>query len=138
MSRMRSYWGWGYSDFQIPEGSLESFKTLLKTTLQVKEFENHSAISAEELKLRKSRFDLPMSLQSICSSTNYDRARHSYGMAFRDVWRGFHGHFPNPPDYVAFPKTEADIVGLMKFAYQRFVFKLAFWLIRCYGVRSST
>ena len=37
-------------------------------------------------------------------------------MAFRDVWRGFHGHYPNPPDYVAFPTTETDIIQLMQFA----------------------
>ena len=116
MTNKRNYWGWGYADFEFPQANLEHFKTMLKAALQIKEFEQHQAKSVDELVLRTPRFKLPANLESICSSTNHDRASHSYGKAFRDVWRGFHGHFPNPPDYVAFPKIEADIIQLMQFA----------------------
>lgn len=116
MTNKRKYWGWGYETFQVPEQILERHKMSAKGMFQIKEFEQHQPKSVDELQLRKPRFKLPTHLMSICSSSNYDRARHAYGMAFRDVWRAFHGHFPNPPDYVAFPKTEEDIVQLMKFA----------------------
>ncbi|MEM7102908.1 MAG: FAD-binding oxidoreductase [Bacteroidota bacterium] len=116
MSVQRSYWGWGYSDFEYPEGSLENFKLMLKGMLQIKAFEQHQPKAVEDLQLRTPRFTLPNDLAQICSSSNYDRASHTYGKAFRDVWRGFHGYYPNPPDYVAFPKTEDDIIRLMTFA----------------------
>ena len=116
MSKTRKYWGWGYSDFQFPQENLENFKALLKATLQVDEFEEHRPTDVTDLSLRDPRFDLPENLEAFFSSSNYDRASHSYGKAFRDVWRGFHGIFPNPPDYVAFPKNESDIIQLMKFA----------------------
>ena len=116
MANQRNYWGWGNADFQYPPESLERFKMVLKGLLQIKEFEHHQPQAADELQLRTPRFSLPQSLASICSSSNFDRASHSYGKAFRDVWRGFHGQFPNPPDYVAFPATEDEIVQLMAFA----------------------
>lgn len=116
MKDKRNYWGWGYENFQYPQESLEKSKMLLKNLFQIKEFEEHQPKSVEELDLRAPRFKLNAKLQSICSSSNFDRASHSYGKAFRDVWRGFHGIYPNPPDYVAFPKTEEDISNLMQFA----------------------
>lgn len=116
MAKKRNYWGWGYADFQFPQANLDNFKAMLKAALQVKEFEQYEPKAVEDLALRSPRFKLPANLASICSSSNFDRASHSYGKAFRDVWRGFHGHFPNPPDYVAFPKAESDIIQLMQFA----------------------
>ena len=55
-------------------------------------------------------------LADFCSDSTYERAAHSYGKAFRDVWRGLNGIFPNPPDYVAFPKSEEQIEILMDYA----------------------
>ncbi len=116
MSKLRKYWGWGYADFQVPTEILERYKMTMKAMFQIEAFEQHQPKSVEELQLRKPRFKLPANLTAICSDSNFDRASHSYGKAYRDVWRGFHGHFPNPPDYVAFPKTEEDIIQLLKFA----------------------
>lgn len=116
MSKKRSYWGWGYTDFTIPQENMEHFKKLMKGFLQIKEFDPYHPKAVEDLSLRKPRFKLPSVLEGICSSSNYDRARHSYGKAYRDILRGAQGHFPNPPDYVAFPKTEEDIIQLMQFA----------------------
>lgn len=121
MSKQRKYWGWGYADFQVPPQILERYKMTLKSLFQIKAFEQHQVKAVEELQLRTPRFKLPTDLEAICSSSNFDRASHSYGMAFRDVWRAFHGHFPNPPDYVAFPKTEAEIAELMRFASENAV-----------------
>ncbi|MEL6675064.1 MAG: FAD-binding oxidoreductase [Bacteroidota bacterium] len=116
MHRERSYWGWGYTDFEAPQETLAHFKNAIQATLQIKEFDPYQPKAVDELSLRAPRFSLPSGLATLCSSSNYDRARHTYGKAFRDILRGVQGHFPNPPDYVAFPKTEADISQLMKFA----------------------
>lgn len=116
MSNQRSYWGWGYADFSFPAQTLAHYKNTIKQLFQIQEFERVKPVPVEQLQLRSPRFSLPTPLASICSSTNFDRASHSYGKAFRDVWRGVHGMFPNPPDYVAFPKTEAAISDLIEFA----------------------
>ena len=121
MTKKRNYWGWGFADFQFPQDVLERYRMMLKGLLQIKQFEQHEPKPVEKLQLRDPRFNLPSGLAFMCSTSNFDRAGHSYGKAFRDVWRGFHGHFPNPPDYVAFPKEEADIVQLMQFASENAV-----------------
>lgn len=89
---------------------------MLRSLLQVEQLDTIEPIPVADLQLRAPRFALPSQLTSICSATNYDRAGHSYGKSFRDVWRGLHGHFPHPPDYVAFPRSENDVLQLMQFA----------------------
>jgi len=116
MSNQRSYWGWGYANFPLPDQLLNQYKTTLGQLFQIKEFEQVTPVAIEDLQLRSPRFTLPANLTAICSNSNFDRASHTYGKAFRDVWRGVRGIFPNPPDYVAFPRTEADIMALMEFA----------------------
>ena len=55
----------------------------------------------------------PVSLAPICSSTDRDRASHSYGKSYPDLVRGFRGEYPRPPDLVARPRTESDVAALM-------------------------
>ena len=116
MPNQRSYWGWGYSDFPFPADTLSKYKNTLKALFQIEEFEQLEPLPVENLALRSPRFSLPVDLLPICSASNFDRASHTYGKAFRDIWRGLKGFFPNPPDYVAFPRTEQDISSLMGFA----------------------
>ncbi|MFK7984127.1 MAG: FAD-binding oxidoreductase [Saprospiraceae bacterium] len=116
MSNQRSYWGWGWANFPLPNQLLNQYKTTLGQLFQIKEFEQVTPVPIADLQLRAPRFTLPKHLASICSNSNFDRASHTYGKAFRDIWRGVRGIFPNPPDYVSFPRTEADIIALMEFA----------------------
>ncbi len=116
MTQTRSYWGWGYDKFLLPEEMINKNLSMTKKLLGIEEFEHHEPIAVDDLDLRQARISLPSELASFCSSSNYDRASHSYGKSFRDVWRGLRGMYPNPPDYVAYPKTRADIQQLMTFA----------------------
>jgi len=116
MSTKRKYWGWGNQNETIDPQILAQYTTNLKAMFQVKELENVEPIPIGDLVLRSPRFSLPKAFQSFCSTDKLERAAHSYGKSFRDVWRGLHGQFDNPPDYVAFPKTESEILELMQFA----------------------
>ena len=49
----------------------------------------------------------------ICSTDTHDRAAHSYGHSFRDRVRKFDGSFDNPPDIVARPVSEEQVVALL-------------------------
>ena len=69
----------------------------------------------EELNLRAPRIKPPATLLPICSTDSHDRAVHSYGHSFRDRVRKFNGSFDNPPDIVARPVNEEQIVALLDF-----------------------
>ncbi|HAI75849.1 MAG TPA: FAD-binding oxidoreductase [Microscillaceae bacterium] len=112
----RKFWGWGYEEVKLPEAHLQKFTQLLQLTLGIKQFETIAPPSLESLNLRVPRFALPAELQPICSSSPYDRASHSFGKSYRDIWRGLYGQFDNPPDYVAFPSTEDQIQQILAFA----------------------
>ncbi|MEM8888426.1 MAG: FAD-binding oxidoreductase [Bacteroidota bacterium] len=115
MSQKRKFWGWGYEDFPLSPGMLENYTHMLKFSLGIKEFEDIPEPQIGELNLNEPRFSLPAELGEICSSDPFDRASHTYGKSFRDVWRGLMGRFEHAPDYVAFPKTETEILALMRF-----------------------
>jgi alkyldihydroxyacetonephosphate synthase len=55
----------------------------------------------------------PAALAELCSTDVYDRAGHTYGKSYRDVVRAFRGELPLPPDLVAFPRREHDVVALL-------------------------
>lgn len=49
------------------------------------------------------------------SDDRHDRLCHALGKAYRDVVRGFHGEFPNPPDLVAQPGDESELEAVLEF-----------------------
>ncbi|MDQ1478012.1 MAG: alkyldihydroxyacetonephosphate synthase, partial [Actinomycetota bacterium] len=67
----------------------------------------------DEIDLRAARIAPPAALASVCTDDPFERASHTYGKSFRDVWRALHRDFSCPPDLVAIPRTEADIVALL-------------------------
>ena len=67
----------------------------------------------DDLELPAPRVEPPASLASRCSTARYDRAAHTFGKSYRDVVRGCRGELHHPPDVVAFPESEADVVDLL-------------------------
>jgi alkyldihydroxyacetonephosphate synthase len=66
-----------------------------------------------ELDLRPPRVEPPATVRARWSSEQYDRASHTLGKAYRDVVRALRGDLANPPDVVAFPADESEIVELL-------------------------
>ena len=114
-NRQRSFWGWGYADEELSARFLERFKGLIQMALALPELDNIEPPKLEDLQLRAPRFQLSPSLETFCTDEIFDRASHSYGKSYRDVVRGLYGHFENPPDFVAYPRTEDEIRRLMDF-----------------------
>lgn len=50
------------------------------------------------------------------SDVPLDRASHTYGKAYRDVIRALRGRLDAPPDLVAYPATEAEVVDVLDWA----------------------
>ena len=70
----------------------------------------------EEFELPAPRIGVPDALADICSSTHYDRLVHSYGKSFADVARMCMREVAAPPDVVAFPESEDDILAIFSYA----------------------
>ncbi len=116
--RRTAIWGWGYEDEQPTLEQQKAIAKGLSTMLGKSNFDLLPMPKVEELELRAPRIKPPASLEALCSTTTYDRAAHSYGKACPDLLRAVHREFPNPPDVVAFPKTEDDVISVLDWCYQ--------------------
>src|SRR5205823_12039148 len=65
------------------------------------------------LDLPPPRLTPPSALAEICSSDVESRASHTYGKSYRDVVRAFEGRMEHPPDVVARPRDEADVIDVL-------------------------
>ena len=105
--RERSVWGWGWADAGPGPEYERGIAHALAARYGLQPLSQATPPALESLTLPASRCDPPASLAPLCSTEPRDRAAHTYGRSFRDVVRGLRGDFPNPPDLVAFPRTEA-------------------------------
>jgi alkyldihydroxyacetonephosphate synthase len=113
--RRRSWWGWGWEDEAVGGRDLENIGAAIARRPGFGDLEGIVADppDAEHLALRAPRVDPPAALRPLCSSSPFDRASHTFGKAFRDVVRALDGRLDHPPDLVAFPEREADVVALL-------------------------
>jgi alkyldihydroxyacetonephosphate synthase len=70
-----------------------------------------------DAELRPPRVEPPAQLAGFCFTDTYERARHSYGAHFTDRTRAFNLDFPNPPDIVAHPRTEAEVEAVLEWCH---------------------
>jgi alkyldihydroxyacetonephosphate synthase len=109
----RRFWGWGVEG----EGPTPAQQAKMAGTVAARfGIEAPTPIPAptiEEIELRVPRVKPPASLAHLCTDDPFERAGHTYGKSFRDIWRGLHRHFDNPPDFVAIPANENDVTALL-------------------------
>ncbi len=112
MTDRRSIWAWGMESSEPTAGQRRraTAETSRRFGLPLEQAEPPRV---GELDLRPPRIKLPHSLLPICSTDPHERAAHSYGHSFRDRVRKFDGVFENPPDVVARPATEEQVVALL-------------------------
>ena len=111
----RSIWGWGLAD-RFPDGEQRSAMGQWASALlgfPVGAPRDPVPLDALTLPLASAACVPPASLAAICSQSRADRASHAYGKSYPDILRGFLGQYPHPPDLVARPRTEQDVVDLL-------------------------
>jgi alkyldihydroxyacetonephosphate synthase len=114
-ARMKHF-GWG-REGEAMTAEKESFVLdRYRQRFGVDRFEERAPPKLQELKLPAPRIAPPTSLASLCSSELHARARHTYGKSYPDYVRGLAGDYAVPPDVVAYPRSEADIVALLDWA----------------------
>jgi alkyldihydroxyacetonephosphate synthase len=114
--RRRNFWGWGYEDQSPSEQELREAAAGARAHLGFEPADVELPVSISDVELPPARVEPPASLAEICSTDLHDRASHSYGKAYRDVIRAFRGRFDHPPDVVAHPRSEEDVVALLDWA----------------------
>jgi alkyldihydroxyacetonephosphate synthase len=112
-SRRRNWWGWGWEDQVISGEQLTHLGQAVASTLGKPELELWPPPRLEDLALRPARLTPPESLTKFCSVDSYSRAAHTHGRSFVDSVRAVHSDFSAPPDVVAFPREEQDVVAVL-------------------------
>lgn len=113
-TRQRSIWAWGWEDAgpgpEHRDGIARAIQARFNLPGPLVPIEPPSV---DRLTLPAPRRQPPTALASICSTDAADRARHAYGRSFRDLVRGLRGEFANPPDVIAYPASQGDVVALL-------------------------
>jgi len=114
---MRKHWGWG---------TAEAALTLEQTAAAAPAIIDHLGFGSPDVEapvpLGRVRLPAPrvaMALPELSSAADHDRATHALGKAYRDVIRGFRGDFASAPDFVVYPRQEADVERVLEWAQGR-------------------
>lgn len=114
MSRIRSFWAWGYED-KFPDDDARTALAQRVGEVLGKDLELRGLPSIESLKLPDPRYGVPVELRSFGTTDLRERATHTYGRGYRDLVRGFAGDFASAPDWVFYPTEEAHLLALYRF-----------------------
>ncbi|MGH9242823.1 MAG: FAD-binding oxidoreductase [Acidimicrobiales bacterium] len=110
--RRRSWWGWGYDDEAMTADQVAVLAAVVGDRLG-RALEIRSPPSLDDVDLRPPRVAPPKALAHVCSRSTVDRASHTYGKSYRDIVRAFHRQLPHPPDVVAYPNDESEVVDVL-------------------------
>lgn len=113
MSTRRSFWAWGLeSDEPTPQQRQQAAERLSRRYGVAIEAPPPPTI--DQVHLRAPRIQPPAALAAFCTTATHDRAAHSYGKSYRDIVRAFRCDFPNPPDFVAYPRDEGEVAAILE------------------------
>jgi len=109
----RRFWGWGYEGVGPDAALLGMAEAGLSAMLGMNGVTRRDPPKIEQVSLRAPRIALPPSLSGLVDTSPFERASHTYGKSYRDLARAIAGHFEHPPDVVALPRDEADLVRIL-------------------------
>ena len=113
MSRL-SFWGWGREGAGPDDAARERLAKSLGERFGRPDLRAAPLPRLEEITLRAPRIAPPSALAAIASSDPWERARHTYGRSYRDAVRAQRRDFAHPPDWVAFPRGEAEVAAVLE------------------------
>ena len=89
----RRFWGWGVEGEGPTPAQQEKMAGTVATRFGVELPKAIPPPTIDEIELRAPRVAPPSSLARLCTDDPVERAGHTYGKSFRDIWRGLHRHF---------------------------------------------
>ncbi len=114
--RKFKFWGWGYTDEVATPDERAQLKSFYAKRFSISHWDEVAPPEAKEISLPAARIKPASSLAAICTSDHEDRLIHSYGKSYPDSVRAFARQFPQPPDIVARPTSEQDVLAVLDFA----------------------
>jgi len=118
MRRQKKFYAWGYADEDLSPDEIKPWEAEIAQRYGLNGFDVTPPPKPEEITLRASRVKVPTALQSMVHTDHLTRLEHSYGKAGFDTTRMFMRSVPNPPDAVAFPESEQDVVKVLDWCDQ--------------------
>jgi alkyldihydroxyacetonephosphate synthase len=112
-SPTRRFWGWGVEGAGPNSEQHRKLAATVASRFGADDLTIIAPPTIDELELRAPRVAPPASLAALCTTDPAERAGHTYGKSFRDVWRALHRDFSHPPDFVALPRDEHDVAALL-------------------------
>ena len=111
--RKRKFWGWGYADELLSAEEEKNIDSRIAKTFELDDIETLPIPKVEEIDLPKPRIEAPSALSKVLSEDKEERLNHTYGKSFPDAARSLLKDFSAPPDLVAFPNTEDELINVM-------------------------
>jgi alkyldihydroxyacetonephosphate synthase len=112
--RRRKFWGWGYEDQGPTPEQQKHMAERMARRFGLPELTVMPHPKESELNLRAPRVTPPDSCAGFCTTSTWERAGHTYGRGFRDLVRAYRRHYPNPFDFVAFPRDEEELIRILE------------------------
>ncbi len=116
MADRMSFWAWGLESEEPTEAARQAMAKQLSERYGVA-VTPRPIPNLADAELRAPRITPPEALSEFCFTDTYERARHSGGAHFTDRTRAFNLDFPNPPDIVAHPRTEAELEAVLSWCH---------------------
>jgi len=110
--RRRSWWAWGYEDEEPDNAEKTRIAGAINQRFGI-DVPIKPNPDLDAIDLPAARIDPPTQFESLCRNDPHERARHAIGHNFRDLVRKIYHQLPTPPDFVVYPETEADVVGIL-------------------------
>ena len=109
-SPRRSFWAWCLESEEPTSQQRDELATKLSERAGT-EIVASPIPHLEDAALRPPRIKVPDALAAWCTTETWERAFHAHGAHFTDRTRAFNLEFPNPPDVVAHPTSEAELAA---------------------------
>lgn len=112
----RRFWGWGVEGGGPNAEQQRGILSGLAERFGQSDFELAPEPRIEEIELPAPRVPVPGALSAFASTSDEDRAGHTYGKSYRDSVRAVRRDFSSPPDFVAYPRDETELTALLDWA----------------------
>jgi len=106
--RTRSFWAWGWED-RLPDHTARELLATQVGALLGRPLSITPYPTLAEARVTPPRLPVPPELAGFTTDGREARIRHTYGRAWRDLFRGFQGDFSPAPDLVATPGREEEV-----------------------------
>jgi alkyldihydroxyacetonephosphate synthase len=114
--RRESFWAWGWADRLPTDAERRELKGRIEGMLGFPERPLLDLPELADIELPPPAVEPPADLSCEATTAKRDRVTHSYGSAYRDLVRGFHGRFDDAPDVVAYPEDESEVAAVLSWA----------------------